>query len=167
MYYYIFDVDSTLYQIPNNNFQKYIKNIHLLYNNIKCDIELCNLISNIPNKYIISNASKLHVNNILNKLDINKYFLPKNIACLEDFAGLPKPHMYSYFISMRKFNIKNTKNKILFFEDNLDNLKNAKSIFSWTTILISKNIKYKPIYVDFIFPNIIAALKYFNKFDIQ
>ena len=167
MYYYIFDVDSTLYQIVNNSFYKYITNIKQLYDDIKYDVELCKLISNISNKYIISNGSKLHVNNVLNKLAINKYFLPKNIACLEDFNQLPKPNMYSYFISLKKFNLKNMKNKILFFEDNLNNLKSAKQIFRWTTILISKGMGTKPTYVDFIFPNIKCALKYFNKFDLQ
>lgn len=166
MYYYIFDVDSTLYQIVNNDFSKYTNNIKTLYNQINYDKELCALISNIKNKYIISNASKLHVQNVLNKLKIKKYFLLKNIACLEDFGTLPKPNMYSYYISLKKFNIPNMQQKMLFFEDNLENLKNAKLIFKWTTILISKNIYNKPPYIDFIFPNIKCGLKFFHKFDL-
>ena len=74
--------------------------------------------------------------------------------------SVQKDIIYNNNLSLKN---KSIKNKYLFFDDLVENLKTGKSI-GWTTIWIHKNHHNKILYnfIDYSFPNIIEALKYFN-----
>ena len=148
MLYWIFDLDYTLYDLPmEKNF-----NYSLLNN----DAQLNYLLKQLPfKKYIFTNGTFSHGIMCLQKMNIINNF-DKIIA--RDTINDLKPN----FSSFRKFNeIANIKkkDKCIFFEDNIDNLIQAKN-FGWITILITKENVINEN-VDFQFPNVIVALNYF------
>ena len=148
MLYWIFDLDYTLYDMPSDkdfNY-KYLKN----------DFQLNYLLKKLPfKKFIFTNGTFNHGIVCLDKLNILNNF-DKMIA--RDTINDLKPNISSFKQFINLTNIEN-KDKCVFFEDNIDNLIQAKN-FGWITVLITKeNIINENI--DFQFSNIHVALNYF------
>ena len=148
MLYWIFDLDYTLYDLPTN-----IKFEYELLNN---DQQLNYLLQNLPSKKLLfTNGTFGHGIVSLKKMNIISNF-EKIIA--RDTINDLKPNHSSFKEFIRLTNIKE-KDKCVFFEDNVDNLIQAKN-FGWITVLITKDNVINE-HIDFQFPNIHVALNYF------
>lgn len=148
MLHWIFDLDYTLYDIPIE--------VNFNYSLLKQDTQLSYLLEKLPfNKFIFTNGtfqhgmSCLQIMNILNNFD-------KIVA--RDTINDLKPNITSFKQFINLTNIKN-KDKCIFFEDNIDNLMQAKNL-GWITVLITKKHIINEN-IDFQFPNIHVALNYF------
>jgi putative hydrolase of the HAD superfamily len=154
MLYWIFDLDQTLYQLPNN--------VSFNYNRLIKDEQLNYLLVMIPcKKLIFTNGTYNHGVTCLNKLEIMNNF--SSIISRDKIKAL-KPEYDSYMRCMELNNITND-DKCVFFDDLPDNLIAAKSI-GWITVLINKN-RYMDNSIDFWFPNIHLALNFFVSKIIQ
>ena len=148
MLYWIFDLDQTLYQLPNN--------VSFNYNKLSEDEQLNYLLVMLPSRKIIfTNGTYNHGLSCLNKLKIMDNF--SSIISRDKIKTL-KPEYDSYNRCMEVNNITNN-DKCVFFDDLPENLIAAKS-FGWITVLINKN-KYMDNSIDFWFPNIHLALNFF------
>ena len=147
MLYWIFDLDHTLYQIPEK--KKFDYKFLDTNNNIN------NLLEQLPSKKLIfTNASYNHVYICLEILKINNL---DKIVTRDDILTLkPLPNAFNRFI--KKTDIVST-DKCIFFEDSINNLIRAKT-YGWITVLISREPINSP-FIDFCFPNIELALTYF------
>jgi putative hydrolase of the HAD superfamily len=149
MLFWIFDLDNTLYQLKDN----YSFN----YNFIKKDYHLRYLLEKLPcKKDIFTNANHSHTNNTLKLLGLENIF--GKIYSRDNIRAL-KPDILA-FTTLTKLNNIKSSDKVVFFEDTIENLITAKS-FGWITVLISKK-KVLLDEIDFWFPNINMALEYFN-----
>lgn len=156
--YFIFDLDYTLYNIKSN--------LEFDYSFLKKDNYLKFLLNNYPlnkfKKFIFTNAMHIHVDNCLYFMDIPTSTF-NNITARDDINDL-KPNLSSFY----KFKLINNItdfDKCVFFEDTLENLKEAKKI-GWKTIFIGPKLIKKYKFVDLEFPNIHLALEFFfNKFN--
>ena len=152
---WIFDLDFTLYQIdkPKTEF---------LYSDLIYNPRLISNLQKINGRRILfTNANLMHTLACIRILKLEKIF--HKVSCRE-LSGL-KPSVNSYLHLYKICNIKRSDSNI-FFEDTIENLIHAKR-FGWTTVLISDNLlelqEAESIdEIDFIFPNIISALIYFN-----
>ena len=150
MIYWIFDLDYTLYDIP--------KEYPFNYSLINQNMSLRNLLSNLPhNKIIFTNGTKGHAIHTCEIIGILDQFYYSNIYGRNE-TGF-KPSIESYLKIIDYNNIKRN-DKVIFFEDTIENLVVAKEKFHWITVLIGPHIKSP--YVDFSFPNINQALSFFN-----
>jgi len=148
MLYWIFDLDQTLYQLPNN--------VEFKYEHLSSDDQLNYLLIMLPSRKIIfTNGTYNHGLTCLNKLNIIDYF---NTIVSRDKIQTLKPHHNSYERCMELSEI-GSEDKCVFFDDLPENLISAKS-FGWITVLINKK-KYVDNNIDFWFPNIYLALNYF------
>lgn len=148
MLYWIFDLDETLYQLPNNT--------EFNYNMLTNDDQLNYLLIMLPcTKLIFTNGTFNHGIECLTKLNVIEHF--KNITSRDKIKTL-KPEHESY-IRFMKLNKITLNDKCIFFDDLPDNLINAKN-FNWITVLINKK-RYVHESIDFWFPNIHIALNFF------
>ena len=155
---YVFDLDNTLYEDPVDS--EYMDE-DIFYSKINKNLYMNKLLFNLKNRYLFSNGTNDHVNTMKNIMDLNSLFSKNKTVDRDQLDGYIKPHKNAFKKFIKKYNFNKTHN-IYFFEDNIDNLKEAKHRFKWNTILIDKNIKYKPEYVDYVFKNIEHALLFFN-----
>ena len=147
----VIDIDDTLYVH---------KSTKMDYNNILPNIELSKEIKRIKlPKYILSNATFSHANEILNKMELDNEF--KKIYARNNIPVM-KPHKECYEsvqldIMKDSYNITN----YVFFDDLLENLYGAKQQ-GWITVWISPNYReaYKYSYVNRAFPSLTEALKH-------
>lgn len=156
MLIYIFDLDDTIVK-HNNPF-------HVDYQKIKKSISLNQLLLETKSNknYIFTNGTKSHADIVLRKLELENVF--DDIFSRENYLEFMKPHINSFlFVQDKIHNFSLNKNIIVFFDDQLENLKSAKKL-NWVTILINNDFINKPNYVDFSFPNIHQALLYLNNF---
>ena len=142
---YVFDLDGTLYK--NLGYFEYTK--------IKANPMLRYYLKILKNCYIFTNGTKVHLENCLKRLKCTSCF--KKTISREEFFPYLKPTIHPYRFTIKKFNLLN--DKVIFFEDQLLNLKTAK-LFGWTTVYIG-NIKKLPNYVNFQFSTINKALNFF------
>jgi FMN phosphatase YigB (HAD superfamily) len=153
---FIFDLDLTLYS-DNDYIDSNDENI--FYNSFKRKPFLKEILCSIPHpKYILTNASKDHAEDVLKKMGISKCF--KNIMS-SDMFELYKPAIQTYKVAINLFKIKED-DRIFYFEDLAENLKPAKENYNWVTIWLTKNInnKRKPKYVDYKFSTVEEAMMY-------
>tara|TARA_E500000178_G_C16751577_1_gene630633 strand:- start:151 stop:645 length:495 start_codon:yes stop_codon:yes gene_type:complete len=151
MLFWVFDLDNTLYQLPRNTefHYKYLDN----------DYQLKYSLSLLPMKKILyTNGTIGHADMCLKILDIENYFYKR--ICREDMNYIMKPHIKSFMIFIKKNKIMKN-DKVVFFEDSVENLITAKNSFGWITVLIHPNHIMIPE-IDFWFPNIHIALNFFN-----
>ena len=115
-------------------------------------------------KYIFTNGTYGHATDILNKMKLKKYFPNQHIYARENYPLNMKPDPLSFIKVINHINYQNNE-IIIFFDDQLPNLKIAKA-FKWVTVWIHKNSSqsYKHNYVDFSFPTIKEALKYLKNY---
>ena len=148
MLYWIFDLDHTLYQIPDGKKFDYS---YLDQNN-----NINHLLTKLPSKKMIfTNASYNHVYlclNILNISNLDKIITRDDIMTLK-----PLPKAFIRFLNQTGIR---DSDKCIFFEDSVNNLVRAKT-YGWITVLISRKPLNLP-FIDFCFPNIEVALTYFN-----
>jgi FMN phosphatase YigB (HAD superfamily) len=151
MLYWVFDLDATLYKVDDS--------LIFTYSLLNRDLQLNYLLSILPCKKIIfSNGTKGHVLTTIKKLEIEDIFERSNIYGRDTLNDL-KPNVSAFNKLIKRVDIK-TNDKVVFFEDNVDNLITAKN-FNWITVLVSERKVLIPE-IDFWFPNIHVALNYFN-----
>ena len=97
------------------------------------------IIEELPGKkFIYTNGSKKHAENVLNKLEMQKIF--DHIFDIKESNFIPKPNIKSYQKFIKKMNI-DPKVSVM-FEDIGRNLEPAKNI-GMQTVLILRKIKKK------------------------
>lgn len=148
MLYWVFDLDLTLYQLPQNT--------SFDYKHLKPDTQLNYLLTILPcKKVIFTNGTYNHALVSLNKLSLKNNFM--DITARDTINDLkPNASAISKFIEIN--NIKKN-DKCVFFDDQPDNLIQSKK-FGWITVLISSETILDEN-IDMQFPNIHIALNYF------
>lgn len=153
---FVFDLDLTLYS--ENEYEE--KDDNVIYESFKKKPFLKELLNNIPYpKYILTNASKDHADDVLKRMGLYKCF--KNIMS-SDMFELYKPRIQTYMVAINLFKITD-KDRVFYFEDLAENLKPAKENYGWTTIWLSKDAhrnKRKPKYVDYKFATVEEAMMF-------
>ena len=156
MYYFIFDLDETLYQTDQTDPNNKLKNNIIKVSNIE-------KVSKLGKIILFSNGNYNHCEKILEELKIKKYF--SVIICYDTFKIYkPNPLVYNKLVTNCGFN--SELDTIFFFDDLPINLLSAYQ-YNWNTILINKNYenqnqtkKFKEVYINYIFKNINLALEY-------
>lgn len=148
---WIFDLDYTLYQQKNHNFS---------YDRLYYSKDLNRILKNLNGRKILfTNGNLFHTLKCVKIMRLEKIF--NKVLCRE-LTGF-KPDINSYIKLYHLANVP-LDEECIFFEDTIDNLVQAKR-FNWTTVLIGNfqnNIKERYSEIDYVFPNIIQALNYFN-----
>ena len=152
---FVFDLDLTLYAetdyTDNISEEKY-------YNSFRNKNFVRKLLKQLKgNKYILTNANLSHASLVLDKINLMNVF---DDIISSDMVNSYKPYRIIYDTAIKEFNISN-KDKVYFFEDQADNLKTAKKLYNWTTILISPEKTRKANYIDYKFSTIEEALLFF------
>jgi len=87
----------------------------------------------VGDKYIFTNGSKAHAENVASYLNLFDLF--DGHFGVEDTGYIPKPKPHAYDAFLSKFNLDPTK--AIFFEDNLRNLEVPKKLGMTTVLLVS------------------------------
>ena len=153
----VIDIDDTLYVHKSGPSRLGFMD----YNNILPNIDLSNEIQRIKlPKYILTNATFGHANEILNKMDLDEEF---NKIYARNNMPISKPHKECYEKVQRDImkDLNKQVDEYLFFDDLLENLEGAKE-HGWIPIWISPNYKeaYKYSFVYRAFPSLTEALKH-------
>jgi len=148
--YWIFDLDYTLYTIDTNT--------PFDYNLLSEDTHLNFLLHQKPfinfPQFIFTNAMMIHAKKCLS---IMKLPTIQSIYSRDMMNDL-KPNI-SAFNKFMEYHSIEPNDVCIFFEDSLENLKQAKEL-GWITIYIGQlNNNYT--FIDMHFPNIYKALDYF------
>ena len=148
MLYWIFDLDLTLYQLPQG--------VEFNYKHLNNDSQLGYLLSMLPcSKKIFTNGTYNHGLVCLDRLGLEGKF--DKITARDTINDL-KPNI-SAFKSFMKLNKIKLNDKCVFFDDQVDNLVASKKL-GWITVFISpENVVNESF--DFKFNNIHIALNYF------
>ena len=159
----VIDIDDTLYVHKSGASRLGFMD----YNNILPNIGLSNEIKRIKlPKYILTNATFGHANEILNKMDLDEEF---NKIYARNNMPISKPHKECYERVQRDIirDLNKQVDEYLFFDDLLENLEMGKNR-NWITIWIHPLYQYKDKYnyIDYSFPDIYSALNYFNNNNI-
>ena len=153
---WIFDLDYTLYHL-------HPQATKFDYQHLQWDPHLREKIKLLPGrKLLFTNANVWHTLKCVKMMQIDKTF---HKVCCRELAGL-KPDLTSYLYFNSICQVKN-EDKSFFFEDTIDNLIQAKT-FGWQTVYIGTKPEYliyaknNPHIINFAFPDISQALKYFR-----
>ena len=117
----------------NINPELFLNEVHKLdYSIIKSDILMKKALENLKGRKIIfTNANKSHVDNVLNRLNINNLF--NSVYDITDANYFPKPDIRTYKNLVNKYNIDATKT--VMFDDIARNLVPASKL-GFTTVWI-------------------------------
>ena len=152
-----------------DEFLEYVHDINLEI--LKPNEELNKIIKELPGKkFIYTNGSKKHAENVLNKLKMQKIF--DHIFDIKESTFIPKPNIKSYRKFIKKMNI--DPQVSVMFEDIGRNLEPAKNIGMQTVLILrkitnkAKNSKIKDYdslwdndnFADYITDDLV---KFFNK----
>ena len=151
MLFWIFDLDFTLYQIPYGESFSYKK--------LNNDAQLKYLLRKLPSQRIMfTNGTIFHADTCIQRLNLKRCF--HNVIARDSIMDLkPNPSAYQ---KCEVLNNITQEDKVVFFEDSVENLIVAKDR-GWITVLISPNMDNKMHEnIDFYFPNIYVALNFFN-----
>ena len=153
-YILVFDLDDCII-MHNGPFVGYSgikENIHLSYylNKISYD------------KYIYTNGTYSHADEVLRKMKLSRNF---KMIYSRDTVSRMKPDM-SAGIDVQnhiRYLSRQAGTQLVFFEDNLENLKTAKEL-GWKTVWIHPKFRMGQIYsyVDESYPDLISALRVIN-----
>lgn len=149
MLYWIFDLDHTLYNLSKRERFSYSK----LGKNTQLNAQLY-LLPCI--KILFTNGTVGHAVTSLKKIGIYDHFKGRIFA--RDNLNAMKPNMSAYEKLMTVSGIK-SYDKVVFFEDSVENLITAKN-YNWITILICQK-RCLLAEVDFCFSNVNIALNFF------
>ena len=120
--------------IDTDEFLEFVHDIDL--DILKPDKKLNKIISNLPGKkFIFTNGSKKHAQNVLKKLEMNAIF--DDIYDIKDSNFIPKPNMEAYTAFINKMGI--DVNKSIMFEDIARNLQPAKEL-GIISVLIQRDL---------------------------
>ena len=120
--------------IDTDEFLEFVHDIDL--DILKPDKKLNKIISNLPGKkFIFTNGSKKHAQNVLKKLQMNAIF--DDIYDIKDSNFIPKPNMEAYTTFINKMGI--DVNKSIMFEDIARNLQPAKEL-GIISVLIQRDL---------------------------
>ena len=120
--------------IDTDEFLEFVHDIDLEI--LKPDKKLNKIISNLPGKkFIFTNGSKKHAQNVLKKLEMNAIF--DDIFDIKDSNFIPKPNMEAYTTFINKMGI--DVNKSIMFEDIARNLQPAKEL-GIISVLIQRDL---------------------------
>ena len=120
--------------IDTDEFLEFVHDIDL--DILKPDKKLNKIISNLPGKkFIFTNGSKKHAQNVLKKLEMNVIF--DDIYDIKDSNFIPKPNMEAYTAFINKMGI--DVNKSIMFEDIARNLQPAKEL-GIISVLIQRDL---------------------------
>jgi len=150
---YIFDLDDCI--IMHNG--KPVR-----YYNIHENIMLTHYLDKCKgDKYIYTNGTFVHANTVLDKMKLTNRF--KKIYS-RDTVDTMKPDYNSALDVQNDIEIisLSKQNNIIFFDDQIVNLKTAKKL-GWKTVWIHRDsyMKYEYPYIDLSFPSLVSALRYF------
>jgi len=116
-----------------DEFLEYVHDINLEI--LKPNEELNEIIKELPGKkFIYTNGSKKHAENVLNKLKMQKIF--DHIFDIKESNFIPKPNIKSYRKFIKKMNI--DPQVSVMFEDIGRNLEPAKNIGMQTVLILRK-----------------------------
>lgn len=148
MYYFIFDLDETLYQSCENDPEKIIDCINY---------SLLEKLKKIGKIILFSNANFIHCNKYLIQLGIKDLF---SVIITYDTFNIYKPNPLAYEKVIKTCGIKQT-DEVFFFDDIPINLLSGYNK-EWNTILIKKNYtkNVNDRYIDNQFSNINNAINY-------
>ena len=139
-------------KINPDKFLEYVHDINL--NSLKEDNKLRKILLMLPGKkYIFTNGTKKHAENVLKKLNLENIF--QSIFGIKEANYLPKPNIETYNLFLKINNI-DPKTSIM-FEDMGRNLIPAKEL-GMTTVLLERKlpnknnseqkVKYKDLWND-------------------
>ena len=120
--------------IDPDEFLEFVHDINLEI--LKPNIELSKIIKNLPgDKFIFTNGSKKHAENVLKQLEMNGIF--DDVFDIKESNFIPKPNINAYlnFIDKTKIEPDNS----IMFEDIGRNLEAAKKL-GMKTVLIKRNV---------------------------
>ena len=149
MKFWVFDLDYTLY----TNFKSY-NHFHYNHKLITCLRELNG------KKILFSNGANIHCNRLIQRMGLFPIFFPYIFS--RDAVGFLKPNKKAYKFIQNRIRPKQN-DSIIFFDDQLINLKIAKK-FGWKTVHIHPSYNsIEQIYIDYWFKNVYKALDFFIK----
>ena len=141
MLYWIFDLDNTLYHLPENT--------ELRYELLGRDVQLNYLLKMLPLKKIIfTNGSRAHALNVTKRIGIDKLF--DGIFDIRDCEFIPKPSKEPYKKLVQSYKIE--PQYCIFFEDIARNLKPAYEL-GMKTVWIENDEPWAAKYADEKFVN--------------
>ena len=124
-------------KINPDKFLEYVHDINL--NSLKEDNKLRKILLMLPGKkYIFTNGTKKHAENVLKKLNLENIF--RSIFGIKEANYLPKPNIETYNLFLKINNI-DPKTSIM-FEDMGRNLIPAKEL-GMTTVLLERKLPNK------------------------
>lgn len=153
-YKYDSEAVDKVFSFSQKDFIEYVCDVTT--EDISPDKELDVLLRQISNdKYILTDSTKKHVKDILNKMEVSEnhfiyvydahdmeYVFKYNDGCIEKFLD--------------KYNLQGRD--CVIFEDNIENIAKAK-LCNMTTVYIKPDKTEKPQEADYMFPDIKTALK--------
>ena len=120
--------------IDPDEFLEFVHDINLEI--LKPNIELSKIIKNLPgDKFIFTNGSKKHAENVLKQLEMNGIF--DDIFDIKESNFIPKPNINAYLNFIDKTKIE--PDTSIMFEDIGRNLEAAKKL-GMKTVLIKRNV---------------------------
>ena len=148
----------TEYKIIPNKFLDYVHDIDLsaIIKNLDLNVALQKLKGE---KYIFTNGSFKHAENVLNQLGIKDNF--KSIYSIETCNYIPKPSQEAYDMVIKTEQI--SIDKSIMFEDTLWNLKTAKKLGMATVLISSKNDLLENNKNDYIDYHITDLVEFLNQ----
>lgn len=148
----------TEYKIIPNKFLDYVHDIDLsaIIKNLDLNVALQKLKGE---KYIFTNGSFKHAENVLNQLGIKDNF--KSIYSIETCNYIPKPSQEAYDMVIKTEQI--SIDKSIMFEDTIWNLKTAKKLGMATVLISSKNDLLENNKNDYIDYHITDLVEFLNQ----
>ena len=158
--------------IDPDEFLEFVHDINLEI--LKPNIELSKIIKNLPgDKFIFTNGSKKHAENVLNQLEMSGIF--DDIFDIKESNFIPKPNINAYLNFIDKTKIE--PDVSIMFEDIGRNLEAAKKL-GMKTVLIKRNVPmrndkfktkdFESLWEDYDFADCITddLVKFFNNYYI-
>ena len=148
----------TEYKIIPNKFLDYVHDIDL--SAIIKNLDLNGALQKLKGeKYIFTNGSFKHAENVLNQLGIKDNF--KSIYSIETCNYIPKPSQEAFDMVIKTEQI--SIDKSIMFEDTLWNLKTAKKLGMATVLISSKNHLLENNKSDYIDYHITDLVEFLNQ----
>lgn len=179
---FVFDLDDVLLPTTNLFQQPHIRHIlsrlhsssdsivRAYQSFIHPDMQLIHLLHQLRGlKFLITNASQRHAQASMEALCISRYFQAQ-LNANSNLPLKPNPQMYQVMHNHIVRGLANRPAQIFFFDDRIENLIEPR-LLNWNTVWIfgttTQNThqaqrQNRPSFVNYAFPTIHDALRYFN-----